>query len=524
LARNGALSFLSQAGSAVLVLVAVALLARALGKEAFGEFSIYLTVLLIVQLVAESAIATVLTARVIRAGQAWKEMAAEAAGLVVVSGLLVVALLLGTGGGWAVWRDDTSFLVRLAPIAVACLGMLAQMLSAGIFRAFDRFGFESLARVLQGAVFAGLVAVYVRRSEAYALEVALWSMAASHVLAGVVMLACLQRTAHGLGLRFRPRAMWGWLVEAVPLVLGDFVRRLTLQIDTVLLTLLQGPVAVGIYRLACLPMVGLSMLPRVVLLVTFPSFVRLAAGSREVMAGAFARCTRLLWVICLPLAVLVCVLAEPIAVLLGGPEFVDAAVPMRILVWILALTFLSTQFRFVFTALGQQRLYVLLVTGVFMAETAFEAVLTPTWSYLGLCTGFLLGEMLFVVVGFALCRRLGLVGVQWGLLVRASLGAAAMGAVVWLARDWPLPLLLAMIVLTTGCYFVYCYLSGAILAEEGKRVGAAFRRLVGPRPATPAPATGEDFPARPRQGQYAGSEGLHTEFADRTGVLGAGDE
>ena len=81
------------------------------------------------------------------------------------------------------------------------------------------------------------------------------------------------------------------------------------------------------------------------------------------------------------------VFAEPLIVILAGREYLEATLPMRVLIWITVLSFLSFQFRFLFAAMGRSRAYVHLVILILVLETGIEAALIPWWGYLGACAG-----------------------------------------------------------------------------------------------------------------------------------------
>jgi O-antigen/teichoic acid export membrane protein len=494
--RNGSITFLAVVISSVLSLITVIVLARGLGKDALGEYYTIFALVTTVQLLAECGISTVITTRVINAREAWKTVVAEAMGLLTLVSLLSGAALLGCGAFLADRRGDPTLLVAYGAAAVACVGLQVQQFAAGVFRALERFEYECFARVAQGMVFVAIVVLFLHRGP-QALQASVFALAASHAFAALVMIVSLQWGWRCLGLRLHARSVWSWVGESIPLAFGDFFRRLTMQIDTLLLSALTTSAAVAIYNLACRPLAGLTLLPRMLLWVTFPAFVRLAAGNRADMARAFVTSTRLLWVASLPLAVVVCICAEHIALILGGSEYLEAAVPIRILVWILILIFLSAQFRLLFTALGRQRLYMILVTAVFVVETALEAGLIPVGGYLGLCVGFLLGEIIYVAAGLVVCHYLGLRGIEWGRFATATLGAVLMGAALWPTRALGLPLVLLLAALATVVYFIFCYLTGAILREEGERLWHAVARLVRRGPRRPTAAVAGVVPGLP---------------------------
>src|SRR5205807_7349227 len=137
-------------------------------------------------------------------------------------------------------------------------------------------------------------------------------------------------------------------------------------------------------------------------------------------------------------------------------DYLESVVPLRILIWITSLSFLSFQFAFLLTAVHQQRSYAWLVGLVFVLEAAVELALIPLWSYLGACIGSVLGEIVFTALGLALCRRLGYGRMPWRPLAFAVFAGAGMGFLLWPLRAWPLLLLVPAVAAATGLYFVIC--------------------------------------------------------------------
>jgi O-antigen/teichoic acid export membrane protein len=323
-------------------------------------------------------------------------------------------------------------------------------------------------------LFGGLVVVTVGWWRG-GLQMAVAMLACSHVAAAVFLTACLQWRAPCLGLRLHSGVVRDWLAEAVPLGLGDVIRRLTWQLDTIVLRLLQPPAVVGVYSIAYRPLGPLNWLPRAILRAVFPTFARLAETDRAGLERAFAASIRLLWVTSLPIAVAIFVTAEPVIVILAGEEYLDAQGPMRVLIWVTSLSYLSLQFRFLFTALGRPRVYTVLVGLVLAVEAGLEFALIPWWGYYGACAGTLLGELLFTAIGLVACRWLGVGGIEWRALGAAAVAGALMGAALWPVRGVSLPLLILAVGLATAGYFLLCFALGALRWEELRRLSAQDR-------------------------------------------------
>ncbi len=479
LLRNGVLNLVGQGAYAVAYVAAVFALARGLGTAGFGEYYTLFALILIVQLLLEQGMPTVLTCRLSQRPARWRETVAEAGGVCVLLtlGCLVVWAVLGAG--WAWLRGDAGLLVPFAAAGVACAAILVERFCGGVFHAFESFGCENLCKIVQGVLFAGLVIGLVAAGQATVASVMV-ALAVSHLVTALVMLACLQRRWRCLACRFRWAVAKDWLAEASLLGLGDIGRGLTWQLDTLLLGAFRPAAVVGIYSVAFRPLGPLNWLPRCLLQAAFPSLARQAEQDRDSLNRSIATSLRLLWMASLPIAVVVCVFAEPLVVLLAGPEFREAALPLQLLIWIVALSFLSYQFRYFFTAVGRLGLYVKLVGAVLALEVVLKLALIPWAGCYGACASSLLGELVFTAAGLALCRRLGIDGIEWGAMLRAALAAAVMAAVLWLMRDAALPLLALGAALATALYFVLCGLLGSLRWNEVKRLGEAFGGLFRP--------------------------------------------
>jgi O-antigen/teichoic acid export membrane protein len=463
--RNSTLNLVAQGLNATFNLLVVVILARSLSQDRFGLFSLLVALITAFQVVLELGVTTVLTCRIAQKPDTWRETVAEATGLMAVVVVVSFAGFLVFGLGWSWLRQDSLLLPVCAVAGLACAAQQVQRGCAGVFRAFEMFLDENLSRVVQGGLFIVFVLVLALVGHA-SLVTAMASFAFSHAVAAVYLLVRLQQQRHCLSWRFRFGRLRGWLAEAIPVGIGEWVRQLTWQLDTLLLGFMQTDVVVAIYSVAYKPLGPLNWLPRAVLQATFPAFARLAVGDPEARERAFASSIRLLWIISVPIAVAICICAEPVILLLAGPSYLEAVLPMRILIWIATLSFISFQFRFLFTAVGRQRPYAWLVVLVFAIEAAIEVVLIPHWSYLGACTGSMVGELVFTVLGLALCRAWGIGRIEWSVLLRTALAGAAMALALWWLRGLPILLLLPVVGVLTLGYFGLCVLLGALSWDE----------------------------------------------------------
>lgn len=484
--RNSTLNLLGQGVLAVFYLVVVFILARALGKEGLGEYYTYFALILAVQWVAEGGFSTVLTCRVAQRPEQWRTIIAEAAGLFAVVTLVSAGVFFIIGGGYAWAAGNAKIWWGSLAAGIACAGVQVNRYCGGVFRSFERVGYENFARFLQGGLFVLLVLALVCWGKVTVARV-LGMFAASHFVASAYLLEAVRRH-YGLGWRLSWPIAKDWVSEAVPLGFADVARHLTWQLDTLLLGVMQPAAVVGIYSVAYRPLGPLNWLPQAVLSAMFPAFARMADGDRAGFSKAFTHSVRMMWIISLPLAAIICLCAEPIIVILAGPEFLEAAMPMRVLIWISVLSFLSFPFRFLFTAVGKQALFARLVAAIFLVEAVIETLLIPRFGYMGACTGSVVGEFCFTVVGLVLCARLGIGRLPVSAMIRATGAALVMGAVLWSARAASWTGLGAAVLLSSSLYLALCLFLGALRWSELLYFRDALTGLFGARRAHQAPA------------------------------------
>jgi O-antigen/teichoic acid export membrane protein len=463
--RNSTLNIAGQGINAVAYVVAVVVLARALGKEGVGHYFLVYALTLAVQLVMEGGLSTTLTCRMAREPHHGSRLMAEAAGLFLVVSILSAAVLLAMGaiGAWAGGGAD--YLGYFAFAAGTCVALQVQRYCAGVYRSMELFRLENFARALQGTLFAGGATFLVVSGRA-SVAAALASLMISQIVASFVLVCGLVARFGWPGMRLRWKMAQQWLMESVPLGAGDVIRELTWQLGTILLGILQPAAVVGIYSMAFRPLGPLNWLPLAVLNAAFPSYSRLAANDPERLKAAFGNSVRLLWILSIPIAVAMFVCAKPLILLVGGPEFLEAVLPLRLLIWISVLSYLSIQFRFLFMSIGQQHRFVRLVALVFAIELLAGLAMIPFFGYLGACAGSLIGEMFYTVAGLWTCRREGITSIDWLAMLWAAVGGVVMALVAWPVRNEEWTTLLPAVAISAAVYFGFCVIVRAVRTKE----------------------------------------------------------
>ena len=468
-------------GTALIVpfnFLALFTLARRLGAESLGTFFTIFAISAVIHWIADGGTTTVLTRRVARNRDDLKTIVPESVGVLMVVCAISSTLFFTFAVPWIVVTEGHASLSVMAVAAAAMWSRHAIDFASNVFRGLERFEFENLARVVQTALFYLFVWVGVQPGAGDELA-AFIAFAASNLVAAALLWTILLRTERCAGFRLSLATIKAWWRESLPLGVGDVVRQVLMQMDTLLIAAFRSPAVVGLFSIAARPLQPLQLVPRIIVSVTFPAMSRSGHVDRSSVSRTFANTTTLLWAASLPVSIIVSMCAEPLIRRTAGLSFIGAIGPLQALIWSTGLIFINAQLRLVLTALDQERYYWRLICGILAAKVVLGLSLIPLWGIYGACVANLLAESLLCIGGLVLLRRLGVAGPDWSQLARLTFPAIAMAAPLWMfvgPRSSLIQIALASFVAGV-VYVAACLASGVWSRADILRVQDAVRNI-----------------------------------------------
>jgi len=309
--------------------------ARYLGPAGYGELNFALAIVGIALLLAELGLDGVVRRELIRSpGEATRLLAA-------VWGLR----LAGAGTAWALVSlggrfSGESSLQVLLPVLALTLFQPVLWVNDLWFQARLQAKWSVFAQVA-GLMVGAAVRVGLILQQAPLVAFA-WAAVIEMVVVGLLLGWFARRDGLVLQLaRFEPARARGLLREAWPLLLSGFAVVLYLRVDAVMLRLLQGEAAVGVYAAAVRFTEVWYFLPTALASSLLPSLLR----ARERDAAAYAERLQLsydlnaglAYAIALPLALL----APWVIGVAYGPDYAGAAPVLAVHIWSVVFVFLG---------------------------------------------------------------------------------------------------------------------------------------------------------------------------------------
>jgi len=233
--------------------------------------------------------------------------------------------------------------------------------------------------------------------------------------------------------------MHGILKPAVTIGSSQAMGLLNYNFDAVLLGFLRGATVVGWYNAAYkLILAGVSF-PIAYFAGLFPALSHRYAANRDEFRELTRRTAGLWLAFVVPLVIEGTLFADHIIKLLYGAAYANSATPFRILLWSAALVVLRWVYMDSLRATGHQALDLRCAIVSATLNVGLNIALIPRFGMIGAASATTIADAVWFAMAFYYFRRAVLPGEGLPSCRGPLVGAAAMGAVLWLARPvvWP---------------------------------------------------------------------------------------
>jgi len=325
--------------------------------------------------------------------------------------------------------------IMLASIALSFV-ILTQAF-ASIFQAQLKMHFFVLADVIGRLTVLGLVLVFVKLGRGLMYAVL------AYVVGDLMMLLIAFFLANRL-IKVRFHFHWPLIkklaIFAFPLGIAGILGMIQFKIDILLLSFLplKGGLSnmheVGLYGVAYKVVEVLVAFPGMFVGSVFPILSNYLVTNPQKAKEVFQRAMNFLLLVALPLVVGGFLLAPKIILLMSGPAFIEAQLPLRILFFAIGFSFLGNLFGYSLIALNLQQKLVWVTLWASIFNVVTNLILIPYFSYKGAALTTVATEILIVSLSTHLIRRYSDFRPTYFLLPKIALGSFLMGLGLFLAN------------------------------------------------------------------------------------------
>lgn len=430
LSRNYISLALARFTAKVISFVAAVIIARHLGAGDFGVFTFSFAAVTLVVVVFQAGMTPLVVREVARNRADAPKYLTVSLGVRVAGAAAIVAAAAAV---YAVTGSQAALAAAVAAVALGCSGILASF--TDVFQGFERMEFVAAVLVFNNLATLGFVIVAVSLGAGVVPIVALYAAAnLLSIIFGAVL--CFAKFA-------RPTARVRWadfrafVAEAVPFSLSALVATLYWRSDAILLKVLAGDRAVGIYGASARIVEGLVLVAGSFREAVYPILSRLWPSSPDPFRDASRTAFKFLVALALPIGVGTSIVAYKLFPFIYGSDYAEGWIVLAVLIWALVAIFIRELSAATLFAFNLQKL--VLASNALGAATAvgINLILIPYVSYLGpavagVTAAFATTTFNLIIIG---TKMRGLY--PWRLALRPAAAAALMAAALALGWRWP---------------------------------------------------------------------------------------
>lgn len=397
--RNMAALTGAQVVSRVLAGLTTVYLARVLTPEYFGIIEVAVTVLTYAELLVDAGLRRLGSREVVRGDIAIPQLAKAMLTLRLLLAVGSFAIMLLAIGLWP-GPLQTKWILSIYALTLFVVAFDFSWLFLGL----ERMHYIALADIATQVIVIGGVLLLVRSPAQLVLVPVIYLLARA---AGIALL--IWRYGRNFGrpvLGLEREVAYPLFRAALPLGVVGFLSLTTYNFDILLIGLLAGAHAAGIYgaayRLVALP----AVLATSYFSSLLPSLDRTYKEGGQTLRSLLDKSVRLTAVVGVGLGVGGSMLARPGFELLYGAQYLDSVLPFQILIWSVTLLFINRNFRVLLVSFGHQRYQLLVVASAAGLNVGLNLLLIPLYGLAGAAVATVLSELLTLFLSYFFTRRL----------------------------------------------------------------------------------------------------------------------
>jgi len=401
IARSSTLLLIGQIVSLGLAAVYGIAIARYLGVTGYGLLSTAIAFTGVFTPLTSLGLTTLATREVARD----KSLAGKYLGNMIT---IEVALAIGTFCLIALaayvlrYPQETITLIYILALSLVCAGFTGVFLS--LFQAFERMEYQSIGVVLNSV--ATFVIVIWGITDGFGV---VWFAFAYFVSGLAVTIYSVTAYSRNFSLPHIEIDLKFWnriFREALPFALSGLFVAIYFYIDSVLLSLMKGAEAVGLYNAPYRLIVVLLFIPAMINTAIFPAMSRLHGTANDSFRLIYKSYFKYMAIVSVPIGIGTTLLAGQIITLIFGVAYGNSAIALQILIWAAVFIFLSAAFMRLFETSNRQMI-VTKITAIGLVENvALDVLLIPRLSYVGPSIATAATELTVLLLGVFVSSRI----------------------------------------------------------------------------------------------------------------------
>ena len=392
LVKNSAYLFAARFINSVSILALILIISRRLGPDIFGGYSFLNAVIMTGVVVANFGLDTLMVREVSRDTLQGNRFLSSVLGFKVISSLVVMAAL------WALFKlllNDQDMVRLLAVFSIViCLNSLSQ--SFWYYGdAFQKFQFHAILWALCNVIKVPMVWFFI--SFRQDLVMVICALVIAEVVSLIISGCWIQLSFRLVLSDFSFKSIAPLFKKAWPLAVVFILSAIYFRIDLMMLEVMKGDKAVGLYSAAYKLIEFLSIIPGTLTVAALPGLAGDYSTNIEGFKASFYKTLTVLGAGGGVIGLLVYLFSKQIVLLLYGPLFSDSVVSLSILSGVVFFLFVNGYLAYAMIATNNDRSVALILVVSTILNVLFNFYLIPKYGHVGAALSTLLSEILMLL-------------------------------------------------------------------------------------------------------------------------------
>lgn len=447
LTRKVALSTIIQVVGKVIVtaisLVTIGYLTRYLGVEGYGNYTTIFAYVSFWAVLADFGFFWVLVRELSKPEADKNRIFNNVITLKIIFGIIVFALSIGVG--FLIPQYSWPLKIGIALIAASWFWMSLNATYIGLFQSqlvmYKAVISEIVGRII---IFAGVFWLISSQSSFQAILAV--------YIAGNFVNFLLNYLWGSKLIRLKFAFDWAFwkiiLADSLPLALLSIIGVIHFKIDTVILSLMKGPMDVGIYGVPFKILEIATVIPAIFIGNVFPILTRYYHAKDERLSQSIQKSFDFLVIIAIPIMVWLMALATPIINLIAGREYITAStvsfgglpitapIILVILAFYVAVSFLLYIFSNILTVVNRQNKQIWPMVIITIINILLNIIFVPRYSYLASAVIACVTVVMMFIWWFILSHRYLDFRLNYRVAPKAIIAGLAMALTLYFLAHW----------------------------------------------------------------------------------------
>jgi O-antigen/teichoic acid export membrane protein len=413
----------------IISLFIIIYLARYLGTVGFGKYSFVFAYLAFFGVLTDCGLQAILVREMSRNASMAPKLIGNAYVIKLI--LTVFAIVLSMIViSFMSYPPDTKSYIYIATFSL--LFMSFSVFYGTIFQANLRMEYNIIAKLVFKVLSAGLI---------------FWIIVSHGTLTQVIIVLVFSEMIktlinYSFSRKFvRPQfkidfGLWKYLLkEALPIAIYSSIGMIHFRIDVIMLSMMQGDAAVGIYSAAYTLSEPLSFIPAALMISLYPIMSASFESSKERLIRICRLGIKYILIIMLPIGIGISLLADKIIFLIYGAEFANSATALQIVIWALVFIWTNAVFVDLLVSMGKQKLNTVSMALCAVINVILNFILISTLSYNGAAIATVVTSAIFFIASFYFVSKNFQVLPVHKIMVKPVICGLMMGAFVYYFID-----------------------------------------------------------------------------------------